>query len=64
VIEVAGVVGEIGFEDVERTVAIIVGDSDAHAGLFVAIVAVGDAGDDGLVGKGAVVIVAKENAGL
>src|SRR4029077_14417223 len=64
VIEVAGVVGEVCFENVEPAIAVVVGHAHAHAGLLVAILAVGDAGDDGLVGKGAVVIVAEQDAGL
>ena len=64
VIEIAGVVGEIGFEDVEPAVAVVVRDGNAHTGLLVAILAVGAAGDHGDIGERAVVIVVKQNAGL
>ena len=64
VIEVAGVVGEVGFEDVEPAIAVVVTDTDAHSGLLVAVVAVGASGDDGDVGECAVVIVSQQHAGL
>ena len=64
VIEVAGVVGEICLENIEPAVAIVVGDADAHAGLLVAVFAVGDARDDSNIGERAVVIVAEQNARL
>src|SRR5207244_555849 len=61
VIEVAGVVGEICFENVEPAVAIVVGDGNAHAGLLVAVVAVGATGERGNVRECAVVIVLKKH---
>ena len=63
-IEIAGVVGEIGFENVEPAVAIVVADGHAHAGLLVAIVAVGASGDHGDIGECAVVVVVEQDAGL
>ena len=51
VVEVAGVVGEVGLEDVEPAVAIIVADCHAHSGLVVPIVAVGASGEDGDIGE-------------
>ena len=63
-IEVAGVVGEVGFENVEPAVAVVVADANAHAGLLVAVVAVGASGDDGDIGERAVVIVVEQHAGL
>ena len=64
VIEVAGVVGEVGFENVEPAVAVVVADGHAHSGLLVAVLAVGASGHDGDIGEGSVVIVAEQNAGL
>ena len=63
-IEVAGVVGEVGFENIEPAVAIVITDCHAHAGLLVAIFAVGASGDDRDIGESAVVIVVEQNAGL
>ena len=63
-VEVAGIVGEISFEDVERSVAIVVCDANTHPGLFVTVVAVSDSGQDGDIGKRAVVIVAEQDAWL
>ena len=64
VIKVAGIIGEVGFEDVEPAIAIVVGDGDAHSGLFLTVLAVGDAGHDGNIGEGPIVVVAEENAWL
>ncbi len=64
VIEVAGVVGKIGFEDVKPAIAIVVGDSEAHTCLFVAVVAVRAAGDDGDIRERSIVIVLQKDAGL
>ena len=64
VVEVAGVVGKVGFEDIEPAVAVVVAHANAHARLFVAIFAVGAAGHDGDVGERAVVIVVKQDARL
>ena len=63
-VEVAGVVREIGFEDVEPAIAVVVGNSDAHAGLLMTAVAVGAIGHDGDIGKCAVMVVLKQDAGL
>ena len=63
-IEVAGVVGKVGFENIEPAVAVIIADSHAHSGLLVAILAVGASGEDGDIGERSVVIVAEQNAGL
>src|SRR5205807_2678720 len=64
VVDVDSVVGEVGLENVEPAVAIVIGDTDAHAGLLVAIFTVSTAGDNAYVGEGAVVIVVEEDAGL
>jgi hypothetical protein len=64
VIKIAGVVGEIRFENIEPAIAIVITDTDAHAGLFVTIFAVGASGYYGDVGEGAIVIVVIQNAGL
>ena len=63
-IEVAGVVGEVGLENVEPAVAVVVGHGHAHAGLLVAIFAVGATRDDGNIGERSVVIVVEQDAGL
>src|SRR5690348_12170805 len=63
VVEGGGVVGEIGFEDVEIAVAIVVGHGRAHAGLGAPVLVEGGAGHHGHVGKGAIVVVVVENAG-
>src|SRR4051812_39026875 len=44
VVEVAGIVGKVGFEDVEVAIAVVIAYGDAHAGLLVAVVAVGASG--------------------
>ena len=64
VVEIAGIVGEIGFENVEPAIAVVVTDGDAHSGLLVAIFAVSASGHDGDVGESAVVVVAEQDAGL
>ena len=64
VIEVAGVVGEVGLEDIEPAVAVVVGHGHAHACLLVAVVVVGAAGHDGDIGKRAVVVVLEQDARL
>src|SRR5947199_153329 len=46
VIEVARVVGEVGLENIKPSVAVIIGDGNAHSGLFVAVLAVGAARAD------------------
>ena len=63
-IEIAGVVGEIGLENIEPAVAVVVSDAHAHSGLLVAILAVSASGHDRDVGESSVMIVAKKNAGL
>ena len=51
VIEVASIVGEVGFENVEPAVAVVIANRHAHASLLVSIVAVGAPGQDGDVGR-------------
>src|SRR4030095_13727360 len=51
------IAGEVRLEDVQGAVAIVVADRDAHAGLRLAVLAVGAARADGDVGERAVVIV-------
>src|SRR6185437_7956872 len=58
VVEGGGVVGEIGLEDVQVAVAVVVGDRGAHAGLLAPILIEGNAGVGGAIGEGTVVIVA------
>src|SRR5437763_5827033 len=64
VIEIASVIGKVGFENIEPAVTVVIGNSNAHPGLLVTIFAVGASGDHRNIGKGAVVIVAEQNAGL
>src|SRR5947208_16930116 len=63
VIEVARVVGEVGLENIKPAVAVIIGDGNAHSGLFVAVLAVGAAGHDRDIGESSVVVVVEEDAG-
>ncbi len=62
-IERVGVAGEVCFDDVEQAVAVEVADGDAHAGLRLAVGGVGDAGFDGDVFEGAVLLVLVEGGG-
>src|SRR5216683_2966269 len=62
-VERGGIVGEIGFEQIEFAVAVVVGNGRAHAGLLAPVVVESGAGDDGNVGERAVVIVVVKNAG-
>src|SRR6266513_312543 len=60
VIEVARVVGEVGFENIKPSVAVIIGDgSDGIPGAGLE-----DAGLRGDIGKGAVTVVVEENVGV
>src|SRR5437660_7847021 len=62
-IERGAVVREIGFENVELSIAIEVGDGGPHAGLFTSVFIECRACYDCDVGKSAIVIIAIENAG-
>ena len=64
VIKVAGIVGEVGLENIEPAVAVVIADGHAHAGLLVAILAVGASRHHGDVGESAVVVVVEQDAGL
>src|ERR1035438_507759 len=57
------VVGEIRFDDVEPSVAIVVDRIGAHAGLLAASVVEGYASLHGGFGEGAIAVVVKEQAG-
>src|SRR5437016_2000929 len=63
VVERGSVVGEICLEDVEPAIAVVVGNRGAHAGLGAAVFVERSSGNNGNVGKGAVAIVAVQNAG-
>ena len=63
VVKGGGVVGEVGFEEVEAAVTVDVGGGGAHAGLLAAVLVEGDAGVGADVGEGAVVVVAVEDGG-
>ncbi len=62
-VEGVGVAGEVGLDDVEEAVAIEVADGDAHACLGLAVGGVGDAGLDGDIFEGAVLLVLVERGG-
>src|SRR5580704_5734745 len=64
VVEIASVVGEICFENVEPAVAVVICNAHAHPGLLMAIFAVRAASDHRDVRERAVVIVVEKNAGL
>ena len=59
VIEVAGIVGKVGLEDVEPAIAIVIGHCNAHAGLLMTIVVVSATGHDGDVSESPIMIVLK-----
>ena len=63
VVEGVGVSGEVGLDDVEEAVAVEVSDGDAHACLGFAVGRIGDAGLDGNVFEGAVLLVLVEGGG-
>src|SRR5262249_5879900 len=64
VIEIAGVVGEVCFENIQPTIAVVVADRDSHPRLLVAVVAVCATGGDSNLAESAVVVVVEEHAGL
>ena len=61
-IQHVGVVGEVGLENIEVPVEIVVADRDAHARLLESVFAQRDAALEPLLAKGAVVLVAKQPA--
>src|SRR5581483_7081354 len=61
VIESGSVVGEVGLEDIEVAIPVIVRDGRAHAGLLAPILIESDAGIFSSVGEGAVVVVVVED---
>src|ERR1017187_1911973 len=64
VVEVDRVVHEVGLEDIEPAVAVVVGHGQPHAGLLMSVVVVSAARHDGHIGERAVMIVAEQNARL
>src|SRR5215471_15676064 len=62
VVKIARVVGEIRLEDIEPAVAIVIRNAYSHSCLLMAILAVSASGDHRDVSKGAVVVVAKQDA--
>ena len=64
VIEVRGVVGEIGLKDIEPTVAVIVSHTHAHPGLFLPVLVVSVSRHDSDVFERPIVFVMKKDAGL
>ena len=63
VVEGGGVVGEVGLEEVEATVSVVVGGGSAHPGLLAAVFVEGDADVGGGVGEGSVAVVVVEDGG-
>ena len=61
-VEVGGVVREVRLEDIKPAVAVVVGHSKSHAGLFVTVIVVGATGDHRDICKSAVVIVLEHHA--
>jgi hypothetical protein len=61
-VERRGVAGEVRLEDVERAVAIVVADRDAHSRLRLSILAVGAAGGNADVGERAIAVVVVQRA--
>ena len=61
-VESRHLVGEVGADDVEPAVAVVVGDADAHAGEGDAVLVERAAGGDADLAEGAVVVVAVEQA--
>src|SRR5205823_9273816 len=57
-----GVVGEVCFENVDIAVEVEVSDGDAHTSLLQTVFAERDAAFEGLLTKGAIMLVAKEPA--
>ena len=64
VVQVAGVISEVGFEDVEPSIAVVVGDSNAHSCLFMAAIAISATSHDCNIGERAIMVVLEENARL
>ena len=62
-VEGCGVVGEVGLEEVDAAVSVVVGGGGAHAGLLAAVFVEGDSGFGSDVGEGAVFVVAIEDGG-
>ena len=58
-----GVAGEIGFEDVEVAVAVVIGGGDSHASLGLAVGAEGGAGVNANIHKFSVLLVLVKSAG-
>ncbi len=61
-IEIRRVAFEIGFEDIEPAVEIIVANGDAHSGLFLTVFAVRNAADCAFLAECTVVIVHEQEA--
>ena len=60
VIKAVGVLGEVGFEQIEMTVEIIVANADAHSGLLHAVIAEGYAAEHAFFPKRSVMVVHEE----
>src|SRR5271165_4766892 len=63
-VEVAGVIREVGLEDIEPAVAVVVGHADSHSGLLVSVIVVSAAGHDSGIGERAVVVVLEQHTGF
>jgi hypothetical protein len=62
-VEGIGVPGEVGFDDIEEAIAVEVADGDAHACLRFAIGGVCDAGFNGYIFEGAVLLILIKSRG-
>src|SRR4051794_41276058 len=62
-VEGSGVIGEVGLEDVEVSIPVVVADGGTHAGLLAPVLVEGDACVGGAIGEGPVMVVAVENGG-
>src|ERR1700682_1871106 len=61
-IEIRNVIREIGFENVEPAVEIVISYGESHAGLLFAVIAIGNATNCSFFAKGAIVIVQEQQA--
>ena len=57
-----GLVDEVGADDIDLSVIVVIGRGQAHSALFLSILSIGHAGGDSHVGEGAVMIVAVKDA--
>src|SRR5438093_11548968 len=63
VIKGRGIVGKIGFHNIEEPIAIVIGRRNTHTGLFLAVLVEGGAGNQTDISKGPVPLVVIEDIG-